>query len=579
MNRWLKFTIVYPLLSVLVWAATGNTATVSQSFTLKPGWNAIFLEVEPGNTIPSAVFSGINDLQSVWQWNARAGIVTVEFIQNPNLLVPSEPQMLVYLPPPADPMLSNLSAIQGNNAYLVQVGGSVDQILTVTGEPKIPRHNWKSNSFNLVGFHVANGLTTFGDFFSSSAAHAGQDIYVLNNATASWERIVNPSSELMLRGEAFWIYCKGSSTFNGPVSVTLELSSGLHFGKKLTEQEIYLHNNTSDPNPKTIILTLPALNDTVHYWVFDSNDGVASWEPMPASLALMVAPGDSQRVRIGVKRTGLPPDSDNQTNIGVSDGAGVSFLLPLSVTGIDYSGLWTGYATINKVSDVNKVDENGLQDMTELPTGSEFDFRLIIHAATSGEVRLLSQVIQMWQEGALKPDPDNLGKFVVAEPGEFVLFSKESLTGDFKGSMLRDGQQIGRRISAPAFPRLSGDNEVMTAAGSPFIPSPGSTHDLDITLAKDDATNPFLHLFHKTHGLAVNSIEVTRTISLTFADEDEEGNPITGLPSLNRGSSEIGGIYREMISGLNKLPIYIEGTFVLHRVSSIATLTQDPPTP
>ncbi|MBE0584672.1 MAG: hypothetical protein IH612_13060, partial [Desulfofustis sp.] len=379
MNRRLKFTLVYSLLSILVWAATGNAAAVDQSFTLKPGWNAIFLEVEPAVTTPSVVFSGISDLQSVWQWNARAGIVTVEFIQNPNLLVPPDPQMLVYIPD--NGVVSNLSAIQGNSAYLVQIGGTVDQILTVNGEPKIPRHQWKSNSFNLVGFHVVDGLTTFGDFFASSAAHAGQDIYVLNNATGTWDKIVNPSSELMLRGEAFWIYCKGSSTFNGPVSATLELSSGLHFGKKLTEQEIYLHNNTSDLTPKTITLSLPALNDTVHYWVFDSINEVATWEPMPASLELTVAPGDSQRVRIGVKRSGLPPDSDNQTNIGVSDGQGVSFLLPLSVTGIDYSGLWTGYATINKVSDVNKVDASSVQDMTELPTGSEFDFRLIIHAA------------------------------------------------------------------------------------------------------------------------------------------------------------------------------------------------------
>ncbi len=584
-NRRLKHIIFYPLLAILVFAEAAGADPVSQEFTLQPGWNAIFLEVEPADTTPSVVFTSISDLQSVWQWNHRAG--TVEFIQNPNELVAPEPRMLAYIP--GNTVVTNLSAIQGNNAYLVQIGGSGNQTLTVTGEPKIPRHQWKSNSFNLVGFHLSDAEPNFGDFFSSSPAHDGQEIYVLNNTTGEWDLVSTPLTVQMQRGEAFWIYCNGSSAFNGPVSTMLEMSSGLHFGTKLFEQELYLSNNSD--GVKTITLTLPPLpppfNDTVYYWVFDIVDQVASWELMPLTLPLEVDPGDSQRVRIGVKRTGLAADTDYLTNVEVNDGEGVSFLLPLSVTGIDYSGLWTGFATINKVSDVNKVDGMGLQDMTELPTGSEFDFRLILHASESGGVLLLSQVIQMWLEGSLKPDPGNLGQFVVDDPGEFVLFSKESLVNDpaFKGSLLRDGQQIGRRISAPAFPRLTPEQSVLNGTAAPggaFNPAPGNYLENGTTpmvLAPDDPTNPFFHMFHKTHGLADNSIEVTRTITLTFADEDEDGNPITGIPSLNRGSSEIGGIYHETIAGLNKLNINITGTIVLHRVSNVATLIQVPPTP
>lgn len=582
MNRRLKHIIFYTLFTILVSAATAGAEPVSQEITLQPGWNAIFLEVEPPDTIPSEVFTNITDLQSVWQWNHRAG--TVEFIQNPNELAAPESRMLVYIP--GNPAVSNLSAIQGNNAYLIQIGGSGNQTLTVTGEPKISRHQWKSNSFNFVGFHLDDSpKPSFGNFFVSSPAHDGQEIFVLNNTTGEWELIISPLSEQMEKGEAFWIYCDGSSVFNGPISATLEMSSGLHFGTKLSEQELYLNNNSTEE--KTITLTLPALNSTVHYWVFDNVDEVASWEPFPATRQFAVAPGDSQKIRIGVKRTGLAANTDYLTNVEVSDDEGVSFLLPLSVTGIDYSGLWTGFATINKVSDVNKVDGMGLQDMTELPTGSEFDFRLILHASDTGGVLLLSQVIQMWLEGSLKPDPDNLGQFVVDDPGEYVLFSKESLIDDpaFKGSLLRDGQQIGRRISAPAFPRLTPEQSILNGTAAPggaFNPAPGNNLENltnPMVLAADDPTNPFFHMFHKTHGLAVNSIQVTRTITLTFGDEDEEGNPITGIPSLNRGSSEIGGIYRETIRGLNKLDINIKGTFVLHRVSNVSTLIQVPPTP
>ena len=79
----------------------------------------------------------------------------------------------------------------------------------------------------------------------------------------------------------------------------------------------------------------------------------------------------------------------------------------------------------------------------------------MVHAEDSGTVRLLSQVIQMWQEGTWKPDPNDLGKLIVDEPGHFVLFADDSLISSYSGAAMRDGQLVGRRISAPAFPNLT----------------------------------------------------------------------------------------------------------------------------
>lgn len=552
-------------------------AEISQAITLNPGWNAIFLEVEPNSTDPGDVFSLITDLQSVWQWNNRAG--TVEFIQNPDLLVPEEPQMLVYIP--GNEVVTNLHAINGNKAYLVQVGGSGDQVLTVSGEPLVPYHDWKPNSFNFVGFHLAGSAEpNFGDFFVSSPAHADQDIYLLNNLSGAWERVTDPFLEDMERGEAFWIYCSGSSTFNGPVSVQLEQSTGLHFGKISSQQDIMVKNDSADL--RTVSFAFPELLagvQVVHYWVYDEAASAPSWEPVPAALDADIPAGESQRLRIGVKRVGLTADTSYQTNLAVDDNQGYTFDIPLSVTGISYNGLWTGYATINRVSDQNKVSGQ-TQDTTELPTGSEFDFRLIIHADTGGTVRLLSEVVQMWQPSTWKPDPNDPGKQIIDQPGEAVLLADDSLIGDYTGYTLRDGQPVGRRISAPVFPRIAAADlpfdDADAAAGGTFIPTPDAYLEELITLAPEDPTNPFRHLFHPAHRNdeeAAHQYEISRTIRLTFAEEDDDGNPITGLPSLNWGSSEIGGVYTETITGLHDRPIYIKGTFVLHRVSDVDTLT------
>ena len=551
---------------------------IQQTFTMSPGWNAVFLEVEPQDTDPAAVFANIldaatqiqnksADLISVWMWNPNTG--TVEFIVDPDQLMPDQLQYLAYLP--NDPLLTNLHAINGNTAYLVQMGGTEDVILTVTGEPKVPMPDWKSNSFNFTGFHLTAGQEPlFVDFFSTSPAHAGQEIYVLDNATGNWVQIVNPADQ-MKQGEAFWIYCKGSSEFSGPLSVQLEQTDGLHYGKKLTEQDIYLFNNSA--TTKTISLTASALQSTLYYWVFKPIDDLAGWVPIPTPLDLTIQAGESQRLQLGVKRVELAADQTYLANLSVTDNAGMTQLIPVSVTGINYAGLWVGNATINKVSEpANSADPN-----TTWPTGSEFSFRLILHTDPAGDVYLLSQVIQMWQEGTWKPDPNDLGKLIVDQPGSFVLFTDDNLIPSYSGAAMRDGQPVGRRISSPAFPNLTlGQGTIAgTAApqGGPFSPSPGNTLTITIILAPDDPTNPFRHMFHPDHREPAQSYQITRFITLTFADEDDDGRPITGIPGLDWGSSQIGGIFEEVVEELHKEPITAKGIFVLHKVNDVETLT------
>ena len=122
----LKITIFSFFIFCFAWATVVQAEPITQTITVKPGWNAGFLEVEPQDTDPSVVFAGLTDLVSVWRWNPNTG--TVEFIQNPSLLVPEEPQYMVYLP--GNPVLTNLHAIHGGIAYLVQMGGLAVQNFT-----------------------------------------------------------------------------------------------------------------------------------------------------------------------------------------------------------------------------------------------------------------------------------------------------------------------------------------------------------------------------------------------------------------------------------------------------------------
>lgn len=569
------------LLSPAVWALfvslllTRNgaaAATVSQAVTLHPGWNAVFLEVQPGlnpsppagcapaadRTLPEPceVFGSVPGILSIWAWNPRTS--TVEFIQNPAQMMPKPTYMLSWFP--GQPLATNLHAVTGETAYLIHRDESSpgDVALTITGEPTLPRVKWVPNSFNFVGFHLDRSVTPgpfFSSFFSGSSALDGQEMYVLRGN--AWARV--QSSDRMAPGEAFWAYCKGSAEFTGPIALRLARSEGFHLGARLEEESIGLASVAA--TAKTISIRVSSAAPQLHWWHQDKDAGIAEWVDLfgapPAGLTLPA--GGTREVLLGVKRAGLAAGVVYGANLEVSDGEGLRYVIPASVVGVGSEGLWVGDAIIRKVSQPALPAESHPE--TPRPTGSEFSFRLII-LKEAGRALLLREVVQLWQPGATPQ-----------ENGHFVLVGNESRLGEFEGSALRDGRPVGRRISSAAF-GFSGYKEFSGTFAA------GGTLTVSIPLPADDPTNPFRHLYHPDHRLPEQSYNVDRAISLTFSDRDGDGIPLPGAPLLGWGSSEVGGVYGETMSFDKDGPaggdvpyvVKIEGTFLLRRVSDIARL-------
>ncbi len=531
-------------------------APVSQIFELENGWDAILLEVDPVDPDPESIFAGISDqLVSVWMWNSNTG--TVEFIQDPTELTQSNPQFLSYLPD--NPGFANsLHAIQGNSAYLIQTSGTAT--LTVTGEPLLPQMDWKPNSFNLAGFHLKSGSeTTFNSFFSPYPEFQDADgnlteIYVLDNNTAEWQQVLATDTDLMQKGEAFWVYCRGSSQFPGTMRVQTEQSSRLDFGTVLSTQDIRITNISDAWQHFTIGQS--SSNIPLYYQYYNPDTKTTDWYSFAddAYDELDLLSGESHTLRIGVKRDGLDAGTFYETNLvlyGSSDSKGTEIAIPVSVTGTDYRGLWVGQVTLNQVNEVHSL--NGADTETLKNTGSEFSFRLILHY-DGITTKLLNQVVQLWS----------------ATEGP-VLVTEDANLASLGPLTLRDGRPVGRRISAPAFGTLYEGTSVIHAKtmGSGF----GSDGiQLEVLLekpvgAEEDRTNPFVHQYNPDHQ-DYYAFQISRTITLTFGPIDGTSNFI------GWGSSEVGGIYLESITGLHKDTIRMKGTFKLHKVSDITTLYQ-----
>jgi hypothetical protein len=216
----------------------GRTRT--QEISLQAGWNAVFLEVDPLNPSPAAVFGALPVEQVATFF---PGTQSTQFVTDPSAdLRQSLGWGVWYAANRPEAFLKSLDAIHGNQGYLIKATRAHQW--KVRGVAKALKYRWQPDSYNLVGVPViANGGPTFQEFFAGSKAHAQQAIYRLVNN--SWKKVAQPSAETMRPGEGFWIFCKGSSDYQGPLRVELPLEKGMVLGSG--RSGLIFRNETTHP--------------------------------------------------------------------------------------------------------------------------------------------------------------------------------------------------------------------------------------------------------------------------------------------------------------------------------------------
>ena len=566
--------------------AGAAVAEVTQSFQLQPGWNAVFLEVRPENNASEAVFAGL-PLASAWTWNPAQP--KVEFVDDPDELIVPTAQWLGYFPfPRPESILTNLFAVQANRAYLLKIDGGSPVTWNVTGRPEVQSFRWIPDSFNLVGFPVDPlQQPTFGQYLAPSEAHVGQPIYRL--VGGNWQEIPNPFAAQIRSGEAYWVYCKGPSSYTGPVSIDLDLGKSLDFGGTSEQQRMRIRNLGNSPASISLRKLSSATPVPLAVFRFDADTGEISWPTLPQDLSLPTAAGEELLIDLSPLRAQFGADEVGGI-IEVRDGFGFLRRVPVVAqratappeflaaraaegrlssfavtTTSPFAGLWTGTVKVRKVSQAQTGD------LVPTPVGQEFAFRVIVHVDASGTARLLKEVIQLWKEGTMIPDPQNPGAFVVDVPGHYVLLTDESLIPNFEGAVLRDGEPVGYRLSTVGY-----DFEPQTLTMSGSFSTTG-TLTAAITLDAESPTNPFRHKYHPDHnnldelyvGFREEAYPVTRAMTFDFSATDPYGQ---SLP--NYGDSEIGGVFSETLTGLHRNDIVVEGLFTLTRTAGTPSLNQ-----
>jgi len=570
-----------------------------QDVSLDPGWNAVQLEISPEPSECEKIFDGLQ-VESVWKWNKR--FTTTEFDVDPGTLLPDDPHWLVWFPtnsPTA--FLTRLHSMSAGGGYLIKLADTApSSILSLRGKAVIRNAEWAPHSLNLAGFPVDPLNTpTFDDYFEftsniDTSQGLKNELFKINLDGTS-TRIVAANRDEMERNRAYWVKCK----FIPESSSVLGLKEGvaLDFNDYIDEQSFVVRNE-SEINPLTVSLKEIGSEHSpvdggfpenagmvpLAYYVYNSVSNYWSWTNMAANVPMTktLDPGEEWELKFAVRRNNMMPYTPSGTNgysyqsileVTGDSPAGV-YYVPVSATRVGSSnvveetahsdkGLWVGEARLFNVNCPAYVsDTNDLVEMVftntvsgevftntvttnMMATDSVCKMRLIVHVNADGDAKLLREVF--------------LANVALdADRNEWRLYAR-------KDDLPADAADISR-ISCVALPFM----EPLALTGS-MSNSMTAVFSVDC----NDAVNPFMHRYNPLHdnkdwdfdvySNAVETLTVTRSIRLGFGEGVSDG----AKDSPFWGSDVQAGTYREVLFGLRKQPVVVEGTFGLKRISLI----------
>ena len=564
---------------------------MTQTVSLRPGWNAVYVEVQPEPAAFDAVFGG-SPVESVWVWNKRFS--PVEFELDPETPLAPSPHWLAWLPS-ADPasFLSQAHRLQACQAYLIRVRTNAAPFsVALKGKAVLPHLEWFPHSLNLVGFPVNPAAPpTFAEFFApapqvDTTKGSANQLFALDEAGRG-RTIVQPFRERLAPGAAYWVKCQGSLDYEGPLRVTAGSGSGLDFGVAAQKLGMSVDNLSSDRSYTVTVAPVaseppPAgqaeLAGPVPLYYLVGSVGTSNdlaWTNLSAQgTTKTLAPGETWSLQLGLRRSALADYAPTGTNgaayqgiLRVTDSAqSLRIHVPvvaekdgvrrLSSAKADYDlgdhhsdeGLWVGQAVVGEVTCPSYSATN------LLPTASACGFRLLLHVDAYGQVKLLQRVYLAWTGAETN--------------GQYRLFLDEA-------SIPADAAEV-KRISSAAFPFMG----AVAATNRDGSAANGLTNRLGaaVTVSCNDPTNPYRHPYHPLldnqdwnfapYTNAVESRTVERDLTLDFG-----ANAFTnGAPDPFYGVHEIGGAYEEVLGGLRQQPIRVRGTFHLKRVSLVNEL-------
>lgn len=131
-------------------AVTTHAQWLTQSLTLKPGWNSVFLFVDASHdTLDHLVGAdAANPISEIWLW--QPVVAPGRFIADPSQPLPNSIDWAVWTR--AGTIASTNNGLLPNAAYLIRNNSATPYTWNLVGKPVPPRNQWTAQGVNFLGF-------------------------------------------------------------------------------------------------------------------------------------------------------------------------------------------------------------------------------------------------------------------------------------------------------------------------------------------------------------------------------------------------------------------------------------------
>jgi hypothetical protein len=364
---------------------------VTETYTLKPGWNAIWLPLNVSHTTMEQILPA--EVTRVHMWtNSKAGMLTPNPFADP---VPVSLQWEKWSRDPSEK--TTFSEMLPNVAYLVELGGTENITWSVTGKPEPPDYSWSSDGTNLIGFP----LRTDGPIASRRVNRVFElDSVLLDAGTTpafyynggpmlNEDGTVNNPIQIPATGtfplnrfQAYWIKASNYTNYYGPINVNLGVGAGgLAYGESSSSIALRVKSAVRTGNITITLSPLnsvappagqPAITGPVPLRVrgaVNLTTGLYEMTPVTAvnPVTVNLTPGEEKEIIFALDRSALTGPFYAST-LRITDSLGVSDIrIPVSARPTPKQGLWVGNAVINRVDQIEPIAFQGTISDTANP--------------------------------------------------------------------------------------------------------------------------------------------------------------------------------------------------------------------
>ncbi len=243
-------SLLLTLVSLIFAAPTAQAQWQSTTYTLKGGWNSIYLHGDASYATLDKLFDGNLEVLEVWRWNPNP--TQVQFTTSPLLPSAGTPEWSRWV---RDGASNSLAGMTGPAAYLVRCSGasSVTYSVDIANQPMPPSNTWVRSGANFIGFpssKATGNFPAFASYFATFPAAIASNAkifkYIGGDLGANNPlQVFSTSSERLDRNQAYWFSSEVVGNFYAPVQISLSNSDGLAFGRRRSVITARVMNRTA----------------------------------------------------------------------------------------------------------------------------------------------------------------------------------------------------------------------------------------------------------------------------------------------------------------------------------------------